>query len=91
MLKTMDTGEEFTGPVNLGNPSQFTMVELSEKVLRLTASKSKMVIKPLPQDDPKQRKPDILLAKAKLNWQLKVALDDGLKRTVDYFKATLNL
>jgi UDP-glucuronate decarboxylase len=91
MLKAMDTGEDFTGPVNLGNPSEFTMVELAEKVLRLTASKSKMVFKPLPEDDPKQRKPDISLAKAKLNWQPKVALDDGLKLTVDYFKATLNL
>jgi len=59
MLKAMDTGEDFTGPLNLGNPSEFTMVELAEKVLRLTASKSKMVFKLLPQDDPKQRKPDI--------------------------------
>lgn len=91
MLKVMNTEEDFTGPVNLGNPSEFTMVELAEKVLRLTSSKSKMVFKPLPQDDPKQRKPDISLAKAKLNWQPKMALDDGLKLTVDYFKATLNL
>ena len=91
MLKAMDTGEDFTGPVNLGNPSEFTMVELAEKVLRLTASKSKMVFKPLPQDDPKQRKPDISLANAKLNWQPKVELDDGIKLTVGYFKATLNL
>jgi UDP-glucuronate decarboxylase len=87
----MNTEEDFTGPVNLGNPSEFTMVELAEKVLRLTSSKSKMVFKPLPQDDPKQRKPDISLAKAKLNWQPKMTLDDGLKLTVDYFKATLNL
>jgi UDP-glucuronate decarboxylase len=91
MLKAMNTEEDFTGPVNLGNPSEFTMVELAEKVLRLTSSKSKMVFKPLPQDDPKQRKPDISLAKAKLNWQPKMTLDDGLKLTVDYFKATLNL
>lgn len=85
MLKAMDTDEDFTGPVNLGNPSEFTMVELAEKVLRLTASKSKMVFKPLPEDDPKQRKPDISLAKAKLNWQPKVALDDGLALTIEYF------
>jgi UDP-glucuronate decarboxylase len=91
MLKAMNTEEDFTGPVNLGNPSEFTMVELAEKVLRLTSSKSKMVFKSLPQDDPKQRKPDISLAKAKLNWQPKMGLDDGLKLTVDYFKATLNL
>ena len=89
MLKAMDTGEDFTGPVNLGNPSEFTMVELAEKVLRLTASKSKMVFKPLPQDDPKQRKPDISLAKARLNWQPKVALDDGLALTIEYFKHQL--
>jgi len=91
MMKVMNTGEDFTGPVNLGNPSEIKMLELAEKVLRLTASKSKMVFKILPQDDPKQRQPDISKAKAKLNWQPKVALDDGLKLTVDYFKAVLNL
>ncbi len=91
MLKVMDTGEDFTGPVNLGNPSEFTMIELAEKILRLTASKSKMMFKPLPQDDPKQRKPDIAMAKAKLNWQPAIELDEGLKLTVDYFKTTLNL
>ena len=90
MLKVMDTGEDFTGPVNLGNPSEFTMIELAEKILRLTASKSKMMFKPLPQDDPKQRKPDIAMAKAKLNWQPAIELDEGLKLTVDYFKTTLN-
>lgn len=91
MMKAMETGNDFTGPVNLGNPSEFTMVELAEKVLRLTESKSTLVFMALPQDDPKQRKPDISLAKAKLNWQPKVALDDGLKLTVDHFKTTFNL
>jgi len=90
MLKAMDTGGDFTGPVNLGNPYEFTMLELAEKVLRLTGSKSKIVFGPLPQDDPKQRKPDISMAKAKLKWQPKVSLDDGLKLTVNYFKTTLN-
>ena len=71
--------------MNLGNPSEFTMVELAEKVLRLTASKSKIVFRRLPQDDPKQRKPDISLSKAKLSWQTKVALDDGLALTIEYF------
>jgi len=91
MLRVMDTGEDFTGPVNLGNQSEFTMLELAEKVLRLTASKSKVVFKPLPQDDPKQRKPDITLAQQALKWTPTVSLDDGLGLTVDYFMKTLDL
>lgn len=91
MMRAMDTGEDFTGPVNLGNPAEFTMLELAEKVLRLTASKSKIVFRPLPEDDPMQRKPDISLAQSTLKWQPAVSLDDGLVLTVAYFKKLLGL
>ena len=91
MVRTMNTGPDFTGPVNIGNPVEFTMIELAELVLRLTGSKSKLIFKDLPQDDPKQRKPDIALAHSKLNWAPKVNLEDGLKETISYFdKLTLN-
>ena len=86
MVRTMNTGPDFTGPVNIGNPVEFTMIELAELVLRLTRSKSKLVFKELPQDDPKQRKPDISLASSSLDWQPKVALEDGLAETISYFK-----
>lgn len=87
MLRMMDSDGSFHGPVNLGNPGEFTMLQLAEKVLKLVGGKSKLVHKPLPQDDPKQRKPVIDLAKDKLNgWQPKVNLDDGLKETVAYFR-----
>ncbi|MDL2265629.1 SDR family oxidoreductase [Parabacteroides sp. OttesenSCG-928-G07] len=86
MIRMMAT-EDFTGPVNIGNPVEFTMLELAEKVIQLTGTKSKIVHKPLPADDPKQRQPDITLAKEKLNgWEPKVALEEGLKRTVGYFE-----
>ena len=78
--------ENFTGPVNLGNPGEFTMLELAELVLKLTGSKSKIVYRPLPQDDPTQRCPVIDLAKEKLGWQPTVKLEDGLRRTIAYFK-----
>lgn len=78
--------ENFTGPVNLGNPGEFTMLELAELVLKLTGSKSKIVYRPLPQDDPTQRCPVIDLAKEKLGWQPTIKLEDGLKRTIAYFK-----
>jgi UDP-glucuronate decarboxylase len=81
--------EDFMGPVNLGNPVEFTIRELADKVLDLTGSKSKMVNKPLPSDDPTQRQPDISLAKEKLNWEPKVALDEGLKKTIAYFEDKL--
>ncbi|HEY2407954.1 MAG TPA: UDP-glucuronic acid decarboxylase family protein [Polyangiaceae bacterium] len=90
MLRMMNTEKGFTGPINLGNPGEFTMLELAEKVLRHVGSKSKITFKPLPQDDPKQRKPNIELAKSKLDWEPKVQLDDGLKETIAYFKRTLN-
>ena len=81
--------ENFIGPVNLGNPGEFTMLELAEKVIRLTGSKSKLVFMPLPADDPTQRKPDISLAKEKLKWKPTIALEDGLKETIEYFKRIL--
>jgi UDP-glucuronate decarboxylase len=89
MLRTMDTPADFTGPVNIGNPGEFTMIELAEMVLRLTGSKSKLVRQPLPQDDPKQRQPDISLAKSTFGWEPKVSLEDGLKETIAYFKRLL--
>ena len=79
----------FTGPINLGNPNEFTILELAKKIIKLTKSKSKIIHKPLPPDDPKQRKPDISLAKEKLNWRPKTELDLGLKKTIDYFKRVL--
>ena len=89
MLRLMDSPAELIGPVNVGNPGEFTMLELAQKVLRLTGSKSKIIFMPLPQDDPRQRQPDIALAQEKLGWQPKVSLDDGLKETVAYFRALL--
>ncbi len=86
MTKMMDA-KDFTGPVNLGNPDEFTIKELAEKVLELTGSKSKIVYKDLPRDDPKRRKPDISLAKEKLDWEPKVPLREGLLKTIDYFKS----
>ncbi|QHI69559.1 UDP-glucuronic acid decarboxylase family protein [Tichowtungia aerotolerans] len=85
-LKLMDTPHEVTGPINIGNPGEFTMIELAEKVIQLTGSKSKLVFKPLPSDDPKQRRPDITQAKEKLGWEPKVNLEAGLKPTIKYFK-----
>ncbi len=81
--------DETTGPINFGNPIESTMLELAELVIRLSGSKSKIVFLPLPKDDPKQRLPDISLAKAALGWEPKVALEEGLRETIDYFKATL--
>ncbi|MCL5004639.1 MAG: SDR family oxidoreductase [Patescibacteria group bacterium] len=85
MIKMMDNQEEFVGPINLGNPNEFTILELAQKIIELTGSKSKIVFKPLPEDDPKQRQPDITLAKEKLNWEPKIALEEGLKKTIEYF------
>ena len=89
-VRMMATEPGFTGPINLGNPGEFTMLELAEKVLMLVGSKSKLVFMPLPVDDPRQRQPDITLAKAKLSWTPEVNLDDGLKVTVDYFRSLLS-
>ena len=89
MVRAMNTGSDFTGPVNIGNPTEFTMLELAELVLKLTKSKSRIVNQPLPQDDPKQRKPDIGLAKAALGWEPKVNLEEGLRETISYFKKVI--
>jgi len=87
VIRMMNTPDDFTGPVNLGNPAEYRILELAEKIIRLTRSRSKIVFKPLPEDDPLQRKPDIELARAKLQWQPKMQLEEGLKQTIDYFKS----
>ncbi|MGD9086500.1 MAG: SDR family oxidoreductase [Desulfobacterales bacterium] len=87
VIRMMDAPDGFTGPVNLGNPEEFTILDLAEKIIALTQSNSKIVFKPLPQDDPLQRKPNIELARQKLKWQPHTQLETGLKQTIDYFKA----
>jgi UDP-glucuronate decarboxylase len=87
MIRLMDSPAAFTGPVNIGNPGEFTMLELAEAILRLTGSRSRLRHEPLPQDDPKQRQPDIDLARSELGWEPKIALEDGLKETISYFKS----
>lgn len=84
--KVMATEDEFIGPVNLGNPDEFTILDLAKKVLSLTGSQSRIIYKPLPSDDPQRRKPDITLAESKLGWKPTVKLAEGLKKTIDYFK-----
>jgi UDP-glucuronate decarboxylase len=91
ITRLMLTGEDCTGPINLGNNSEFTILELAEKVISYTNSRSKLIFKPLPQDDPRQRQPDLSKAKALLNWEPKVALADGLKETIGYFRRSLEL
>lgn len=88
-VRLMGTSDDVTGPINLGNPGEFTMLQLAERVLALTGSSSKLVFRPLPQDDPKQRQPDITQAKAVLDWQPTIALDNGLEKTISYFDALL--
>jgi UDP-glucuronate decarboxylase len=89
MIRLMNTPDSFTGPVNIGNPGEFTMLELAEKVIRMTNTKSKIVFQPLPADDPMQRRPDISLAKEVLGWEPKINLDEGLARTIDYFRSVV--
>jgi len=86
MMKLMETPEGFTGPVNVGNPVEFTIRTLAEEVLEMTGSKSKLVFRPLPTDDPQQRQPDITLARQKLGWEPTVPLREGLRQTIDYFE-----
>lgn len=88
-VRMMDTEAGFTGPINLGNPGEFSMLELAEKILLQVGGRSKLVFRPLPQDDPKQRQPDITLARERLDWQPRVALDEGLQETIAYFRKTL--
>ena len=87
MVKMMNTNSEITGPVNVGNPDEFTMLALAELVIEITNSKSKIIHLPLPQDDPKQRKPDIRLAKSILDWEPSIKLKDGLLKTIKYFES----
>lgn len=89
MIRMMATRDEFTGPVNIGNPNEFTILELAEKVIKLTGSKSKIIRMPLPPDDPTQRQPNIDLAKKELDWSPKVQLDEGLIKTIDFFKSII--
>lgn len=86
MIKLMNTGDDFTGPVNVGNPYEFTILQLAEKIISLCNSTSKIVWQPLPSDDPMQRQPDISLAKSKLGWEPKIQLEEGLINTIEYFK-----
>ena len=85
----MNSRDGFTGPVNLGNPGEFTMLELAEKVIGLTGSKSSIIHQPLPADDPTQRKPVIELAKKELAWEPTIMLDEGLKKTIEYFRGVV--
>lgn len=86
MVRMMDTEDDFIGPVNLGNPHEFSILELAEKVIRLTDSKSKLIFKPLPHDDPKKRRPDITLAREKLGWEPTIELEEGLQYIIEYFR-----
>jgi len=88
MMALMASDDSITGPVNIGNPGEFTMLELAEKVIALTNSSSKLVHKPLPKDDPRQRKPNIDMAKNVLGWEPKINLNDGLTKTIDYFRSS---
>lgn len=90
-VRLMNSREEFTGPVNLGNPGEFTIKELAERVIELTGSSSKLIFRPLPQDDPKQRQPDIQLARSELGWEPTIKLDDGLRKTISYFDELLTM
>jgi UDP-glucuronate decarboxylase len=91
MVRMMGAGRELTGPVNIGNPIEYSMLQLAETVLRMTRSRSKLVFRPLPGDDPKQRRPDISVARDKLGWEPKVRLEDGLAPTIAYFRDLLQV
>ena len=90
LLRMMNGDDRFTGPVNLGNPGEFTMVALAEKIVEITGSRSPIIFQPLPQDDPRQRKPDISLARKHLDWEPETDLEAGLKKTISYFSELLN-
>jgi len=89
MIKMMASRDEFIGPVNIGNTDEFTILELAEKVLKLTGSKSKIIKKPLPPDDPMHRQPDITLARKELNWSPKTGIEEGLEKTIEYFRSVI--
>ena len=86
MVRTMETPDDFTGPVNIGNPGEFTIKQLAEKIITMTGSRSEIIYKPLPSDDPVRRRPDISLAQKNLNWQPMVNLEQGLAKTIAYFE-----
>jgi UDP-glucuronate decarboxylase len=90
MVRMMRNESAFIGPVNIGNPNEFTMLELAESVIRLTGSRSRLSFQPLPTDDPRQRQPDISLAKSKLEWQPTIELEEGLRKTIEYFRSEFN-
>jgi UDP-glucuronate decarboxylase len=90
MVRMMNAPDDFIGPVNIGNPNEFSILELANKVIELTGSTSKIVYLPLPEDDPFQRQPNIDLAKERLGWEPKIQLEEGLERTVEYFKSHVN-
>ena len=90
MIRFMNTDDSFIGPINIGNPEEYTIIELAEKIIELTNSKSTVVFRPLPKDDPMQRCPDISLAKEKLNWEPNIKLEEGLNKTIEYFKKIIS-
>lgn len=90
LIKLMNTNDSFTGPVNIGNPAEISVRELAEKIVLMTGSRSKLVYYPLPEDDPRQRRPDISLAERELGWKPFTSLDDGLQKTIEYFRKVLN-
>jgi len=89
IIRMMETPDDFTGPVNLGNPEEYRIIDLAKKIIDLTGSRSRIVFKPLPQDDPRRRRPDITLARKKLGWEPKTPLEEGLKKTIAYFEELL--
>jgi UDP-glucuronate decarboxylase len=89
MIRMMASSDQFIGPVNMGNPNEFTILELAEKVIQLTRSNSKIIYKSLPSDDPMMRQPDISLAKKELKWSPKIELEEGLIKTIEFFKSAL--
>ena len=90
LVRLMDSREEFTGPVNLGNPDEFTMLQLATAVIRLTGSRSTLEFRPLPADDPRKRQPDIALAVRELGWMPRIKLEEGLENTIDYFRGVVD-
>lgn len=89
IINMMNSPDDFIGPVNLGNPEEYRIIDLARKIIDLTGSKSKIIFKPLPKDDPKRRRPDITLAKEKLSWEPKTSLEEGLQKTIEYFEKLL--
>jgi UDP-glucuronate decarboxylase len=90
IFKMMNSPDDFTGPVNLGNPEEYRIIELAKKIIELTGSRSRIIFKPLPQDDPRRRRPDITLARAKLGWEPSTPIEEGLKKTIHYFDSLLH-